>query len=511
MPTISAGASAVVAVPRGSALKTSGTGVAVRANQPTGLQGSNSFGPYDSDQSVCISAASQVDYIISSDVSALPIARATQDSAGNQSIVTPTGPVPLGTKGYGSRVANLSGGQRMAGNSQYVTGASGVKTQNLKIEAEAPFTAVRVWVGAKNNSGTPPVFSAVVAPTETMVYDTVNNAFVPRVGGTFYNALVSTSYGWRAVTWDGGAATKTGSLAPAAANSAAYNVSDWVPCVSVPRVDVVGGRPAALLKLAQTDAAGVFSQLVSALTTYNAKRGAAAYREMISTLTSNDGVGTLTNLPASVATTGNAPMYAWLEFQYAVPTRSVAIVGDSTHENAYNEFGSMSWVDIALRELSTQAAPIAVTNLAGSGHSHTEYMLLLDYMLTAGFVPTDIVFQGWSQNGFGGNIAGADALIARDTAYLQKLRNAGVQVWMSTSYGVNGYSTAAEAGRLKCLAQIKAWAASGLVNLLDTDAIITDYSGGTGALKAQYNSGDNVHANPLGQRAMADMLKSLWI
>jgi len=411
--------------------------------------------------------------------------------------------------GYTSRVANLSGGQRSFGNSQFVTGASGVKTNSYKFEAEAPFTAVRVWVGVKNNSGTVPVFKAVVAPTETMANDTVNNACVPKANGTFYNALATTDYGWRAVTWDGGAATKTGVLAPAASNSASYMVSDWMPCVSLPRADVVGGRPAALLRLAQTDASGVFTQFGSNLTAYYANRGAAAYREFITNSTANDGVTTLANLPGSVSTTGGFQMYAWLEFQYAVPARSVVLVGDSTTESAYNDYVT-SWVAVALRELSTQTAPISVTNLAGSGHSHTEYLLLLDYMMTASFAPTDIYFQGWSQNGFGGNINGADTLIARDTAYLQKLRTAGVQVWMSTGYGVNGYSPTQEAGRLKCIAQIKAWAIAGLVNLIDVDTLITDYSGGTGALKAIYDSGDHVHANVAGQRLMADRLKALW-
>lgn len=420
--------------------------------------------------------------------------------------------IALGAKGYNNRVANMSGGQRMIGNSQYVTGASGVRTQNLKVEAEAPFTAVRVWVGAKNNTGTPPVFNAVVAPTETMAYDTVTNAFVPKFGGVSSNVLASTAaLGWRPVTWDNGAATKTGSLAPAPSNSAAYNVSDWIPCVSVARTDVAGGRPAALLKLAQSDAAGVFAQTSSGLSTYYTNRGRAAYREMIASTTNNDGVGTLTNLPTSVSATGGSPMYVWLEFMYAAPTRSVAIVGDSTSESASNEYGQMSWADMALRELSTQTAPIAVTNLAGSGHSHVDYLLLLDYMLTSGFVPTDVIFQGWSQNGFGSNQFTADSLVARDTMYLQKLRTLGVQVWMTTSYGVNGYGVgAAETFRLKCVSQIKAWAAAGLVNLVDTDAVITDYSGMGGPLKAAYNSGDNVHANMAGQRAMADLLKSIW-
>jgi hypothetical protein len=441
-----------------------------------------------------------------------PTARLATSSSGTVTgIVDPASgkTIPLGAKGYSNRVANLSGGQRAFGNSQFVTGASGLKTSIYKVEAEAPFTAVRVWIGIKNNSGTVPVFKAVVAPTETLAYDTVNNAHVPKANGTFYNALATTDYGWRAVTWDSGAATKTGILAPAATNSASYMVSDWMPCVSLPRADVAGGRPAALLKLAQTDAAGVFTQFGSALTAYYANRGAAAYRELTTGSTSNDGVTTLTNLPASVSATGGFQIYAWLEFQYAVPARSVVLVGDSTTESAYNDYVT-SWAAVALRELSTQSAPIAVTNLAGSGHSHTEYLLLLDYMLTAGFVPTDIYFQGWSQNGFGGNIAGADTLIARDTMYLQKLRAAGVQVWMSTSYGVNGYSPTQEAGRLKSVAQIKSWAASGLVNLVDTDAIITDYSGGVGALKATYDSGDHVHANVAGQRAMADLFKSLW-
>jgi hypothetical protein len=279
-------------------------------------------------------------------------------SSDGSGLTGPTGQlVTLGAKGVGNRVGNIAGGQRSPGNSNYVSGASGLKTLNIKVEAEAPFTAVRVWIGHKPTTGAVPTWKAVVAPTETMARDTVANAFTPIVGGTQYNAIASTTYGWRPVTWNGNPQVVS-SLAtppadnPASVNTCSYSVSDWIPCNSLSRVDVPGGRPAALLKIAQVDAAAPYNQLNGTLATYYTNRGAAAYREWITGQTLDDAVTTLTSLPASVPAAGVAPFYVWLEFQYTVPTRNVAIIGDSTTESLNNQFQWMSWAATALRAKS---------------------------------------------------------------------------------------------------------------------------------------------------------------
>lgn len=412
--------------------------------------------------------------------------------------------------GYTGRAPNTMGGQRTAGNALFVTGSSGVSTTHYKQEAEAPFSAVRVWYAEKNPSGTMPIIAAVVAATDTGAIDTVANSLLPVVNGTTYNALATTGYGWKAVTW-AGAASVTPIVAPVASYSASHVVSDWIPCRSIPRSDVSGGRPMVVFRLANTEALGGFTQF-NGVSGHPAGRGSPMYREQVSKNTLNDAVGTLTNLPTSAGDTYNYFKYAWLEFLYDAPIRSVVILGDSRSESAYNSY-STSWALAALREISTQNNPISVVNLAGSGHSHARYLALFDSYIAAGGVPTDVIFQGWSQNGFIGTYAGAEALLFRSMQYILKMRNLGIDVWMTTDYGVNGYSGVGEAARMQCVRAIRAWGASGLVHLIDTDAVITDYvvgGDGNGDLKTEYNGGDNVHANMLGQAAMADVLKSVW-
>lgn len=436
------------------------------------------------------------------------------DSSGNTVgiVVSDTDTVVMpGTGGYLNRPPAVAGGSKMTDNSHYVTGANGVSTTHFKFEAESSFTAIRVWFGTTNTSGTMPVIAALVAATDTGAMDTVSNSVLPKAYGTTYNNLITTDYGWNEVDWDLGVASKTPSPALGASNSASYIVSNWISCKSLPRRDVTGARPMAVLRIANTLVGGVWSQ-GNGISSYTNGRGMPFYREMLSTNAANDGVTTITNIPNNPATGFGWEKYAWLEFLYDVPTRSVAIVGDSTHSSAYNEFGT-SWALKALREVSTPEKPISIVNLSGSGYTHSQYLDLLDYAMDAGCTFTDIIFQGWSQNGFTGTRRGAQSLLARDMSYILKLRNAGVNVWMTTSYGVNGYSGPGEMYRVECLDTIRKWGASGIINLVDTDSIITDYivgGDGAGDLKTIYNSGDNIHANHAGQEAMGELLKSVW-
>lgn len=406
---------------------------------------------------------------------------------------------------------NFYGANRYEGNSQMTTGASGLSTAHFKIEAEAPVRRVRVWIAGKSASGTLPNFKALVASSETAPRDTVNNMYLPVSGGTVYNSVVTNGPGWRAVTWDGGAASKVLPLASAAANAASVMCSEWIDCPSLPRADAPGGRPMMLLRVTQ-DVVGAPYTVAAAtanLTTYQGARGLESwFREYFSARTSNDGIATLSNIPANV--TQGSGMYAWLEFEYAVKTRSVLVVGESIMQSTASTYAYDNWTRVPLLELSTPSAPISVANIAGSGHSSVQFLTLLDGVLNAGLKPTDVVMPGWSQNGFTPTDAGADTLIALNKTYIDKLRAAGIRVFMTTSYAVTGFTGSAEAARVKCINQVRAWALQGLVTLVETDGIVTDYSGGNGVLKAEYNSGDNVHANAAAQRQMSNHLKAVW-
>lgn len=422
---------------------------------------------------------------------------------------------PQTIQGVRPRVPAMAGGLRLRDNSNYQTGTSGVNTTHFKLEAEAPFLAVRVWVADKNTTGPGPTYAALVAASETGAADTVSNAFLPIAGGVAYNNLVGTgAYGWRAVTWNAAASVTLG--AAASTNAASVAVSDWIPCSSLPRVDVPGGRPMALLRLAQQNASGKFTQGGNAMDGWlvGKTENAAFYRFQTNANAANDGVATLTNLPANLPTVSGRigyEKYAWLEFLYAAPTRSVLVTGDSRDSSAYNTYGT-SWVVQALQGKSTQAAPITVSNFAGSGHSQIEFLALLNGAIDAGMSVTDVVVPGFSQNGFAANHGGAEAFLGRLAILLRKLSAAGVRVWMTTDYACYGYTGDGEAARQMCIAAVKSWGASGLVTVIDTDALISDYSNPAAPIMAAaYDSGDHVHANPAGQALMAQALAAAWV
>lgn len=436
----------------------------------------------------------------------------TVSSPGSTQVIWDQTKTNLGMPGFLPQVPNISGAFRLRENSQYVTGNSGISTTYFKIEAEAPFSAVRVWYGERNASGTPPTLNAVVAATDTGDLSTINTSYTPMVAGVSYNELSSSTvaYGFRPVTWNG-AATAVATLAPSATNAAAYTVSDWIPCKSIPRSDVANGRPLALLRLANENAAGVFTTGNGAMTGYGTGVGLPWYRIFATSGNSTtDGVGTLTNLPGSLSSVPNYEKYAWLEFLYDVPVRSVMVLGDSREAAAYSTYGS-SWATPALLALSTPTNPICISNFAGSGHAEYQFLALADEAMNVGFVPTDIIVPGWSQNGFQQNHAGAEAYTGLMISYLQKWRKLGIQVWMTTDYGISGYSGASEAARQECIAKTRAWAAAGLINLVDTDPIITLYVNGVSqGVNPIFDSGDHIHANPAGQALLSMALASVW-
>lgn len=408
-------------------------------------------------------------------------------------------------------ISSFSGGKRLRENSQYVTGASGISTTHFKVEAEAPFSAVRIWVGDKSTSS-PPTYAALVGATETGLMDTVANAFTPVYGGVSYNELSSSSIpaGFRAVTWNGASSiTLPVNTYYDPNNYANFAVSDWISCKALPRTDVIDGRPMVVFRVAQTGSTSNFTQGNSTMSGWTAANG--GNRLIASNNTSTNDVATVSNLPSAVgAGVLSYEKYAWVEFLYDVPSRNVVVIGDSREAAAYSA-GGASWVTPTLVALSAQGAPIDVVNTAGSGHAYWEWQLLLTNMTSVGFSPTDVVLPGFSQNGFQQNHAGAESMSGSLIKLINSMRATGVKFWMTTDYGL-GYTGAAESARQECIAKVKYWAQMGLVNLIDTDALLTDYTTtpGTPTLKAIYDAGDHIHANAAGQLMMGNLLASIW-
>ena len=417
------------------------------------------------------------------------------------------------TPGYRARAPLSTGGVCLRDNSLYVTGASGIHSTHFKIEAEAPFSAVRVWVADKNPTGTPPTYVAIVAATETGALDTVSDAYLPTFGGVVYNNMQgsSSNYGWRSVTWNGASSiTIPNNTYWQPTNARNVAVSDWISCASLPRTDVAGGRPMALLRISQQTSGGVFTQGNSDLSTsWGASTTQPFYRVRSSNNTGTNDVATLSNVPSGVNAGLSYELYAWLEFLYDVPARNVAFIGDSRDSSAYNPYGT-SWMLTALGALSTQSKPIGIMNVAGSGHAFYEYILLLQNMLAAGYAPTDVVMPAFSQNSFQQNQSGAENEIGANLALIYKLAQTGTQIWMTTDYAVNGYNGVAEQARQFCVQRARQLAKSGVVNLIDTDPLVSDYTTPSApVILAAYNQ-DNVHCNAAGQAVLSNALASAW-
>ena len=435
-------------------------------------------------------------------------------AAGGGNVSGATGVLP--TKNGGTKL-NFIGGRKIRATTDYITGGSGITTVHSKIEADAPFSAVRIWYNEKNNSGVAGTFAAIVAATETGALDTVANAYLPIYGGTTYNVLSSSSNqaGWRPVTF-AGSANFVPTLA-ADSTHPTFTCSDWIPCKSIPRTDVAGGNPMIVLRAAQQTVGAVYTEAGNSLqTSYNAQRGIAPwYREYIAinvngTTAGTDGISTLANIPGSVTPYATFELSFWVEFLYDTPARNVLIIGDSREASASNPY-TTSWALTPLQGLSTQAKPIGVMNAAASGFNLTQFDSVYQSLLAKGMIPTDIVIPGFSQNGFQPNHAGAEYVSGQQLYMTLLAQNINANVWMTTDYGVNGYAGATEAARRECVAQTKLLATNGLVTLLDTDAIITDYSvPNQSSLLPAYNSGDGVHANAAGQVLMSALITNQW-
>lgn len=420
---------------------------------------------------------------------------------------------------------NLSGGDRLYSNEKFPTGASGLKNAIYKDETEAPYDAVRLWIGTKTTSGTLATYQAFVASTEEGRVDTVAHQFAPTSGGVVHDSVVTSGPGFRQVTWNGQPSI-TPSLVTGQGtgqNLAGYVASDWIPLASLPRTDVIGGRPMCISRVSQTVVGAAFpSGSGGSQVNWHLGRGQSWYREHCANVAST----TATNsYPGSVSADFGDPMYSWLEFHFTVPARHFLVVGDSREASASSLFDSNSWWRMGLKAASTQAKPIVATNISGSGHSEIQFLAIANNILDQGWRGTDVLCPGFSQNGFNQGDLGA-SYIASINTFVNRCLNLGMRVYISTDYGIN-FTTGqtSETGRQNCIQNAKNLAINnpGRVILVDTDALITDYTVAAPKIKDAFNttgaagvegaplSGDGIHAGPTAQVAMASILTALVV
>lgn len=401
--------------------------------------------------------------------------------------------------------------QKMRGDSQYSTGASGVNTSFYKVEFDNSFDSAQWFVSSKVTSGTTGTYKVQFAVTDEIRVDTATRAILPMRAGVTYND--TSSNGWQNATFSG-AATGTIALAPNLGNNnnAISMATDSLPLASITRAD---GKPGGILliKVVQTNASGQYTQDSSRNTTWDGARTAVAggpttwFREWFPV--NNGGVDAISNLalyPTNVAetNTGFTMMgYPVVHTTTTKPTDLILFTGDSRKEAAYSAYDWNNPTRQSAMSLSGSSRALSAVNMAGSGHSQFQYLEVAMDALTNGLKPTIIQLPAFSQNGFSDFAtfkANNDSFMASARA-LPGLAN--VKFIIDTDYYVGGYTGNAETQRQLCIAYGKSLANGSTVFVFDSDIIMTDYTNPAApVLRSAYMNADGVHANQVGQDAM---------
>lgn len=423
---------------------------------------------------------------------------------------------------------SFAGGNKPFSSSAVSTTSTASNTTGYnKMAAEGIFNAVRLNYFNRALAAPSPM-SGMVAATETAAVNNLTNAYSPIRGGTAYNVLASAgvagSGGWIPVTW-GGALSYTPPT-PVDANHPVFTSSDIIPLASLPRTDVIGGRPLGMGRLAF--AAGAFSGYTGAVMTANAGYATSSlpsFRDLqMDWVNGSDGVATLATVPSEVPAVGAGTQSGlgvsfWLEFTHNTALRHVVSVGDSWAEGLYSTYSFMPWVNVAMAELSTQTAPIYVTNIGYGGAKAKTYLDNLDdFLLSAsGSTVTDVIMPSFGQNSYIDNntnyVFNVEYMIGRQQDMLRKMKLLGIRVWIpnlgAPSAGGGGW---ADQGRQNALNWAIGECQKGYATLVDHDSQMTDYGQSPPMLYTQYLQSPQLrHPNPAGQRVMADIMKAAWI
>ncbi len=236
-------------------------------------------------------------------------------------------------------------------------------TRGLKLEAEAPFSRVRVRLYSEGGAATN--FRVAVGATETMATDSANNLSQLVVGGAVYNAARASdgAPGW--VLGAVGGSTTFDWPGVAAADLPKELVTDWIDCRSVPRADG-GSRPALSIRVQHAgstngDWAGFnCSAWTAGVAGYPWARGFVAYS------VTGSGVTDLTLTTGSIAT---SVVWIGVEFDYDTPARTVMGIGDSHFEQHGGTAVGLhgTWLFQACAAASSTARPVQLFNAGRSG------------------------------------------------------------------------------------------------------------------------------------------------
>lgn len=436
---------------------------------------------------------------------------------------------PQGNK-IKSLANNFRGIYKPFGCNSTVTEGWGASSVIMKIEAEAPFSRVRVWVLSRNAYGNGG-WKVAVASTDIYAIDTVSNAFYPQKGGTANNASQTTSNesGWVSATWGGAGdeiagggsyglysdsvprgEIKSGKLYPSydfdqswqqsGVNNAHLGLvcSSWMDCKSVtPNPVQPSGvaRPFLLLKVYRVPGSfpieGVDAHVVTAanlLTEYSSwisGTDLTTRLRYVKTYTGGDGIADYSKMPASAGAptgaSGHSFQYLAVEFEYDVPTRSFGAFGDSNIEGSAGAGFSQ-----AVNELSIPTKPLTYANFGMSSSRSIQFLSMLDNVVSEGMKFTDWIISSHSENDANGTTFDINKTKLQVLKVLNDAEYLGVTVWIYTHWkGVHG---ADDPELLAYIQWIRDLCGKGRAKLVDVAANWQD----------SYSSDGGIHANTTG-------------
>lgn len=297
-----------------------------------------------------------------------------------------------------------------------------------KIEAEAPFNAVRLfWISRVANAMT--ASKSLIAVTETADVSVAATAFQPVISGTTYNTAVTfpSTLGWRAVTWAGASTVDH----PAANLAAQVKVSDWMNIDSVPRADG-GTRPLLLIRNEHDGASqGGFATFSNSSIAVLRNPIQAFRGRVLQTFTGTNMVSSVGSVNGAI---GTATYEVYPEFRYNVPSLSVCGVADSISQNESLGLtgGITSWGARGCYDASSLTRPVNWVSCNAAGKQFSEFWQRFLELSAAGYVPDVLVIaplsiNDWSgdTNNFSGYIeqAKSRAQLIHEFAQTNKIRN----------------------------------------------------------------------------------------
>lgn len=405
--------------------------------------------------------------------------------------------------------------------------AYGASSVVSKIEAEAPFSRVRIWVwnrGAYGYGG----WKFAVAATDKYAVDTNTNAYIPQYSGTTNNSIQTTAstIGWVVATWGGSGyahggfqasnamyrgESSSGKIYPSYDYPQSWQqsktdqavcspiCSDWIQIRSrTPNPVQPSGyaRPFLLLRTYRNtgsfpiEGTSAHERLAATvLTAYsNWTGGNNTYRlHYTRAYTGGDGVATPTLMPSTVgepsgATDENYP-YIGVEFEYDIPTRAFAIIGDSNSEG-------YQWHVEAIRYVSVPTRPITSANFGMSSNRSIQYLSQFDQVFKKGARFTDWLVPSHSANDVNDTDFDLDQTKVQMQRILDEADSLGVTVWIWTYWrGINTGFSANDAQIEEYLEWIRDICTQGRAKLVD---IAANWS------RASYTVDSNVHPNATG-------------